>query len=587
MKFNKSELQDRTLVRSDSLTAPAHSLQIIALGGWREIGKNITVIRYQDELIVIDSGLGFPADEMLGVDLVIPDFSFLAHNREQIRGIFLTHGHEDHIGAISWLMENTNCPVYGLALTIKLVQGKIKDRERGSKKENAESHLQRLRTVKTGEEIHAGKFSLEFVHVNHSIADAAGIYVKTPVGAIYHSGDFKVDWTPVHGAPIDLNRIAEIGNAGLLAYIGESTNIEHPGFTTSEKKVGDSFTRLFTDIQGRIFVATFASNVYRLQQIIQAAEQHGRKVGLLGYSMRKVYEAANELGYVQAQAGTVLNFEEVMKLPPEQILIIMTGTQGEPMAALSRIAHNEHKQIEIIAGDTVFLSSSMIPGNESAIYSMINDLYLRGAEVIYHRLADIHVSGHAYRDELQLLLNLLKPKYFVPNHGEFRHMYKHGQLALNTGLLPENIFLLNNGDVLTIDEHHAQVTDFVNAGSILVDGIGVGDIDADVLRERRLLADDGVVSIVLAADSDSAELLAEPQIEMLGFIYADDHEKVLRDIRKVIQDFANAHRGQDFYQKMRQGKLKQELRNLIRTKTQRSPIVLIQIVEVASRRGGR
>ncbi|MDO5737751.1 MAG: ribonuclease J [Eubacteriales bacterium] len=578
--MSKSKKSDIELIRNNELTEDFDKLQIIALGGWREIGKNICVLRYQDDLMIIDSGLGFPADEMLGIDLVIPDFSFVKHNRDKVRGIFLTHGHEDHIGAITWLMQNVDCPVYGLPLTMKLVKEKLFDRQRGSNRAFADENVDRLNIVKTGETIRAGKFKVEFVHVNHSIADASGIYVQSPAGSVYHSGDFKLDWDPVHGDPIDLNRLAEIGSSGLTAYIGESTNVEHPGFTPSESMVGESLGKLFADVDGRIFVATFASNVFRLQQIIEAAELHNRKVGLLGFSMRKVFEAANSLGYLKYKPETMVDLDDLLKLKPEEILIIMTGTQGEPMAALSRIAHNEHRQVEIQAGDTVFLSSSMIPGNESAIYSMINDLYLCGAEVIYHRLADIHVSGHAYRGELQLILNLLKPKYFVPNHGEFRHMYKHGQLAKETGIPAENIFLMSNGDVLTLGEDHGAVTDFVNAGSILIDGLGVGDIDADVLRERRLLAEDGLLSIVLTMDNKQQRLVGPAQIEMLGFIYEDDQDKVLKDLNEIIQRFAKEHKGDQLRLKLKQGKLKHDLKGLIRQKTKRSPIVLIHVVEV-------
>ncbi|MDO5734688.1 MAG: ribonuclease J [Eubacteriales bacterium] len=555
-------------------------VQIIPLGGWREIGKNICVLRYQDDIIVIDSGLGFPADEMLGVDLVIPDFTYLVQNKDKVRGVFLTHGHEDHIGAIAWLMQEIDCPVYGLPLTLKLVAGKLDDRERGGSKRAAGALKARLKVLSCGEKIRAGQFTVEYVHVNHSIADAAGIFVETPVGNIYHSGDFKIDYTPVHGVPIDLGRIAQIGNSGLLAYIGESTNVEHPGFTPSERMVGESFSKLFSQVDSRIFVATFSSNVFRLQQIIQAAEEHGRKVGLLGFSMRKIFEAANSLGYLKFKPETICRIEELVKLPDNEILIISTGTQGEPMAALSRMAHNEHRQVDIKPGDTIFLSSSMIPGNEAAIYAMIDDLYLRGAEVIYHRLADIHVSGHAYRDELQLLLNLLRPKYFVPNHGEFRHLYKHGQLALNAGVELDKIFLLNNGDVLELSPDRAEITDFVEAGSILIDGLGVGDIDADVLRERRRLADDGLVSIVLPVDRKRNRLAAPARIEMIGFIYADEHDSVLKSINATIERFMSKQEKGKLADNLTDGKLRKQLKDLIYQNTKRRPIVMLQIIDL-------
>ncbi len=555
-------------------------VQIIPLGGWGEIGKNMTAIRFDNDIIVIDVGLGFPEEEQPGVDLIIPDFSYLAKHKDKLRGVFLTHGHEDHIGAIAWFMQEFHCPVYGLPLTMKLVKEKLDDRERGGSKKNLEQRYDRLNTCKPGDVLRAGKLSVEFIHVNHSIADAAALLVKTPIGNIYHSGDFKIDYTPVEGEPIDLPRIAEIGREGLLAYIGESTNVERPGYTPSEQMVGQSFSKFFSQIEGRIFVATFSSNVWRLQQIIEAAEEHGKKVGLLGYSMRKVFEAANSLGYIQVEPGTMQKIDDLVKLPDNEIVIISTGTQGEPMAALNRMAHSEHRQVNIKDGDTVLLSSSMIPGNETAIYEMINELYMRGATVIYQSLADIHVSGHAYRGELQTLMNLLKPKFFIPNHGEYRHLKEHMYIAEDAGVKPENMFLLNNGDVLTLNAHEGKVTEYVDAGGVIIDGIGVGDIDKKVLKERRLLADDGMISITLAVNDKKGELAADPAILTLGFLYDADIEAMEAGIVQRINSYVGQQKKGALSQNLKSNELKNQLKDYLYENTKRRPIMLFQVITV-------
>ena len=587
-KSSRRSPQRKKVAAQNSKSAPSphnpssqDKVKIIPLGGMREIGKNMTVYEYGNDILVVDVGTTFPDDDMPGVELIIPDFSYLRTNASKIRGLVLTHGHEDHIGAGAWFMREFHCPVYGTPLTIKLIENKLTDNQRGGNK--AVKSDPRLSVVKPGDKIRAGAFEVEFIHVNHSIADACALAIKSPPGLLIHSGDFKVDFTPVHGKPIDLHRFAELGKEGVLGMVLESTNVEVTGITPSEEMVGQSFNELFEEINGRIFVATFSSNVFRLQQIIQAAEAHKRKVVLLGYSMHKVFEAANSLGYIKYHSDTIIEPWDAERTPDNELVFITTGSQGEPMSALYRMAFSEHRQVNIKAGDTVLLSSSMIPGNERSIYRVINELYKRGAEVIYDKLADIHVSGHAYRDELRLLIHLCRPKYFVPSHGEFRHLFMNAQLAESQGVPKDQIFLLNNGDVLEMDSECGYVSGFIEeTGEILIDGGGVGDVDQMVLRERRLLADDGVVTCFIVVDSRKNQMLGSPDIKAVGYIYQAERDRVIKACRQRVDNYVEKIRKQkkNLIQALQQNQFRDYLRNELFQQSKRRPVVIISIMEV-------
>lgn len=560
----------------------AGKLRIIPLGGMREIGKNMTILEYGDDLIVVDVGLSFPDEETPGIDSIIPDFTYVRKRAHKLRGVFLTHGHEDHIGAIAWFMREFSCPIYGGPLTIKLANNKFLDQDRGGSQKNAKNDS-RFKVVQAGESVQAGSFRVEFIHVNHSIADACALAIKTPQGLVVHSGDFKVDFTPTNGSPIDLNRFAQLGKEGVLALFMESTNVERPGLTPSETMVGDTFAELFSQIQGRIFVATFSSNVFRVQQIISAAEAHQRKFVILGYSMNKVFEAADSLGYIHYKPDSKIEIWDAKRYPDEQLVYITTGSQGEPMAALSRMAFSEHKQVNIKKGDTVILSSSAIPGNEKSIYRVINELFKIGAEVIYESLAEIHVSGHAYRGELELLLNLCKPRYFIPAHGEYRHLHKNAELAKQQGMAEDHIFILSNGDVLDLDKKEAAITDFIEeTAGVLIDGSGVGDVDKMVLRERKLLADDGVVSCAMVVNSRKNVLATPPEIQALGLMYAEDDDWLVREITQKIEQYAATaqKRQTNLSQALRQNQLRDQISSQIYKATKRRPMVIISVLDI-------
>ena len=550
-------------------------LKVIPLGGMREIGKNMTVIEYDNDMIIVDCGIGFPEEDMPGIDIVIPDFSYVIKNKDKLRGVFLTHGHEDHIGALPWLCKEINVPIFGNKLTIELVRLKLEDRGAGAKNV-------KLNAVSDGDRIDAGVFNVEFIHTNHSIADANALSIRTPAGIIFHSGDFKIDYTPIHGGPMDLARIAQIGSEGVLLMIADSTNVERNGFTTSERKVGESFADLFAKAEGRIFVATFSSNVFRLQQILTAAEMYGRKVALLGRSMLNVFNAANSLGYIQMDPDTLIDVNHIDRYDADQLLFITTGSQGEPMSALTRMAFSEHRRIEIIPGDTVILSSSAIPGNEKPIYRVINELFKRGAHVIYESLSEIHVSGHAYKEELKLLHQLVKPKYFVPGHGEYRHLYQHAELANSMGSAWENIFLLNNGDIFEYKQGKARIGGFTTAAGVLIDGSGMGDVDSLVLRDRLLLADDGIVSVFIAINQKTGDIVGQPDLQAKGFIYESEKEKILNECRKKINQFANRanQTNKPLAAMIRSGALRDQLRDLLFERTRRRPMILVSVIEI-------
>ena len=503
-----------------------NKVQIIPLGGLGEIGKNMTVFRYGDDMILIDAGLMFPEDDMLGIDLVIPDITYLIENQDKLKGIFLTHGHEDHIGALPYVMKQINCPVYGTALTLGILQGRLK--ENGVSSDNC-------RTIKPGDKITAGAFKLDFIRVNHSIPDAIAIAINTPIGTIIHTGDFKIDHTPVDGQVTEFNKFAEYGDRGVLALLADSTNAERPGFTPSEKMVGKTFDDEFRYAKNRIIVATFSSNVHRIQQVIDAAMKYDRKVAVIGRSMVNVVSIAKELGYLKAPEGEIIDIDETNNYTPDKIVIITTGSQGEPMSALTRMAMNDHKKVDIMPGDTVIISATPIPGNEKLVSRTIDHLYKLGADVIYEKSNGVHVSGHASQEEIKLVHNLVRPKFFIPVHGEFRHLIKHANLAQSLGMPKENIVIAENGSVIEITKNSIGVNGKVQAGKVLVDGLGVGDVGNIVLRDRRQLSQDGIMIVVVNIDKENCHVVSGPDIVSRGFVYVREAEGLMDEARDKVQ----------------------------------------------------
>ena len=500
-------------------------LKIIPLGGLGEIGKNLTVLEYEDDIIVVDLGSIFPREDMPGVDLVIPDISYLEKNQQKIRGYFFTHGHEDHIGAVPYILRKIPAPMYGTRLTLALCEHKLK--------EHRLTGVAPLNEVEPGDVVSAGAFKVEFVRVNHSIAGACALSITTPVGVVFHTGDFKVDYTPLAGQPIDLGRIAEIGNQGVLALMADSTNVERPGYTMSEKKVAQTFRNLFEKATGRVIIAMFASNVYRIQSVIESSVEYGRKVCLIGRSMVNVSRVSMQLGYLKIPEGSLITVDELDRYPDDKITVVTTGSQGEPMSGLSRMAFAEHRKMELRESDMVILSASPIPGNEKSISRVINQLFRIGCNVIYESLAEVHVSGHARQEELKLIHTLLHPKYFIPVHGEYRHLHHHAELAKLLGMPEDNVVIAEIGDVIELDQNKLDVTGVVPNGSVLIDGLGVGDVGAVVLRDRKHLAEDGLLIVVMGVDHDLGTVVSGPDIISRGFVYMREADELIDGAREA------------------------------------------------------
>ena len=547
-------------------------LRIISLGGLAEIGKNMTVFEYGDDMVVIDAGMGFPDDEMLGVDLVIPDISYLVKNADKIRGILITHGHEDHIGAIPYVLSQINVPVYGTRLSLGIIEGKLD--------ENPPPFEPELYTVEAGDVINLGVFKAEFVHVNHSIADASAISLKTPMGTIFHTGDFKLDVSPIDGKMMDIARIGEIGKNGVTMLLCESTNAERPGFTPSERAVGSSLERIFNQYEGhRLIIATFSSNIHRVQQIINSSAAHGRKVAVLGRSMTNVIGAAAELGYMDLGEGVLIDIADIKRYRPEELTLITTGSQGEPMSALYRIAFDGHDKVKITPNDVVILSSSAIPGNEKLIGKIINALVKNGVKVVHDSTEEIHVSGHACREELKLMMALTKPKYFMPIHGEYRHLYANKEIAEFMGIPSENIFISDVGRVIEIDRKGARFNGEVPAGNVLVDGSGVGDIGSVVLRDRKHLSEDGLVVVVATADLRDRYIVSGPDIVSRGFVYVKESEELMARAKKVAEaalEKAISKGGRDFA--AIKNAVRDDLTKFFFKETKRKPMILTIIM---------
>ncbi len=550
-------------------------VKFVALGGLGEIGKNMYVYECGHDIIIVDSGLAFPDDEMLGVDLVIPDITYLEKNKERVKAVVLTHGHEDHIGGLPYLLKELNVPVYGTRLTLGLVECKLKEHGLLSKV--------RLHKVKQGDMVKIGSnFVVEFIHSNHSIADAVILAIHTPEGVIIHTGDFKIDCTPIAGPMIDLGRLGELGNSGVLALLSDSTNVERRGYTMSERKVGETFDEIFAQhTTQRIIVATFASNIHRVQQLINSAVKYGRKIAVSGRSMENIVDVATTLGYMDIPPKTLIPLEDINKYKPHQVVLCTTGSQGEPMSALSRMAFSGHKKVEITRGDLVVISANPIPGNEKLISKVIDELFRRGAEVIYESLGEVHVSGHACQEELKIMLGVTKPKFFIPMHGEYRHIKTHAGLAEKMGIPKENIFMLDIGQVLELDSKTAKRAGTVPSGKILVDGFGVGDVGNIVLRDRKHLAQDGLIVIVVTINSVTKEIVSGPDIISRGFVYVRESEDLMEHIREVATNSINNCKlnGITDWSSLKNS-VKNDLSSYLYSTTKRSPMLLPVIMEV-------
>ena len=551
----------------------AEKLKIISLGGLNEIGKNLTVYEYGGDIIVVDVGMGFPDDDMYGIDVVIPDFTYLIKNQDKIRGIFLTHGHEDHIGSIPYLLRSVNAPIYATRMTAGLVKLKLEEHRLLDKT--------KLITCEAGEVVKAGKFSVEFIHVNHSIADAVAFAIKTPVGTCIHTGDFKIDSTPIQGGMIDLARLGELGKKGVLALLCDSTNVERPGYTKSERCVGASFDALFRKCESRIIVTTFASNVDRIQQVISVAAKYGRKVAVTGRSMENALRVSTELGYMNVPEGTLVDLNHIKGLPKNKICIITTGSQGETMSALTRIAFSTHRQVDIQAGDRVIISASAIPGNENSIGNVVNELYRKGAEVVNERVGELHVSGHACQDELRIIHALIKPKFFIPLHGEQRHLKVHAKLAQEMGMDPRHIVISDIGKVIELTSNSIKLNGTVPAGKVFVDGYGVGDVGSVVLRDRKHLAEDGMIVVVTSMSGENGAVVSGPDIITRGFVYVKESEGLMEELRRVAMEaLERCEKTHTTDWAAIKGEIKNDLSGFLYKKTKRNPMILPVIMEV-------
>ena len=548
-------------------------LKIIPLGGLLEVGKNITVFEYENEIVIVDCGLAFPEDDMLGVDLVIPDVTYLERNKDKIKGLVITHGHEDHIGAIPYLLKQINIPIYATKLTVGLINNKLE--------EHGLLRSTKMITVNQGETINFGKIQIEFIRSCHSIPDAVALGIHTPIGTIIHTGDFKIDYTPIDDERMDFGRLAELGNKGVLALMSDSTNAERKGYTMSESTVGEVFEKLFLNCRKRIVVATFASNVHRVQQIVNSAVKYGRKIAVCGRSMINMIQTAIELGYIQVPNNVFIDIDMINNYPDEQLVIITTGSQGETMSALTRMASGEHRKVTITPNDLVIISATPIPGNEKFVSKVIDDLMRIGAEVVYSALEDVHVSGHACQEEQKLMLALTKPKYFIPVHGEYRHLIAHIETAKKMGVDPKDCFIMTNGRILELNENEAKLTGTVPSGRILVDGLGVGDVGNIVLRDRQHLSQDGLIVIVLTMDSATGEVVAGPDVISRGFVYVRESENLMDDVKRVIREEIEKC-GQKHIKEWSviKSNLKDNLRDYIYQKTKRNPMILPIFMEV-------
>ncbi len=550
----------------------SQGVKLIPLGGLNEIGKNMTVLEYKNDILIIDCGLSFPDDEMFGIDIVIPDFSYLEKNKEKLKGMILTHGHEDHIGAIPYLLKTLDVPIYGTRLTVELVQSKLK--EHGIKA--------KLNAIKAGQSIKVGEFKVEAIRTTHSIADSICLAIDTPAGVIFHTGDFKIDYTPLHGDPIDFQRLAKIGEKGVLLMLADSTNAERKGYTPSEKTVGTALENIFRNCSSRILIATFSSNVHRVQRIIDTAVMFNRKVAISGRSMINVVNIAKEIGYLKIPDHVLVDINKAKTIKDSELVIITTGSQGEPMSALARMATNDHKAVQIKKGDVVILSSTPIPGNEKTVSNVVNRLFERGAEVIYSDIADIHVSGHAAEEELKLIHSLIKPKYFLPVHGEYRHLRRHAMIAENLGMAKENIFILTNGEVLNLKKNQVEKKkETVACNPVFVDGLGVGDVGNIVLRDRKLLSESGLIIVVASIDKATGAVCAGPDIISRGFVYVRESEDLIESARKVAEErlYKCQQENMKDWGAMKNA-VRNDLQSYIYQLTKRNPVILPIFMEV-------
>ena len=573
-KRNHKKTEERQTRNSQGSIFKKSNVKIIPLGGLHEIGKNITVFEYEDEMIVVDCGISFPEDDMLGIDLVIPDITYILKNQEKLKGLVITHGHEDHIGGIPYFLKQVNTPIYATRLAAGLISNKLEEHKI---LRSTEMHI-----VNQGDTIQLGKnFKIEFIRSSHSIPDSVMLAITTPAGTILHTGDFKVDYTPIDGQLMDFTRIAELGKKGIMALMSDSTNSERKGSTMSESSVGEVFDKLFLNCTKRIVVATFASNVHRIQQIVNSAVKYGRKIAVCGRSMINIIETSVELGYIKCPENIFIDIDMIGSYTDEQLVIITTGSQGEPMSALTRMAAGDHRKVKITPNDLIIISATPIPGNEKYVSKVIDDLMQLGAEVVYSALADIHVSGHACQEDQKLILALTKPKYFIPVHGEYRQLRAHSETAQSMGISPDNIFMLTNGRVLEVNEYEAKFTSTVPSGKVLVDGLGVGDVGNIVLRDRQHLAQDGLIIIVLTMDSQTGEVVAGPDVISRGFVYVRESESLMDDVKSVVRHEISLceERGIRDWATIKSS-VKENLRDYLFIKTKRNPMIIPIIMEV-------